>query len=80
MGWWEVGDTENVIGDRPLDLLGNAALAIVAEYERELGRRPTKAEWEALLHAVLGAEGDEPHYFDHGCVERVQLDMKERSK
>lgn len=56
MGWWKVQGTEHTIGDRPLDLLGDAVALVVEDYEKALKRRPTHAEWEALLEAVLGTQ------------------------
>jgi hypothetical protein len=55
MGWWKVQGTEHTIGDRPLDLLGDAVALVLEDYEKALKRRPTRGEWEALLEAVLGA-------------------------
>jgi hypothetical protein len=60
MGWWKVQGTDNMIGDLPLDAIGGAASQVVAEYQRAFGRRPTSAEWQALLATVMGAE--EPEY------------------
>ena len=37
-------------------------------------RRPTKAEWEALL-AVLGAEEEEARVIDEGVVKKLSLDL-----
>ena len=54
MGWWKVNGTEDTIGDVLLDALGGAVSAVLAEYQAELGRKPTKREWEAMLCAVLG--------------------------
>lgn len=56
MGWWNVQSTENVIGDGPLDALGDAVNVVVAEYQSALGRRPTKLEWEAMLKVVFSNE------------------------
>lgn len=60
MGWWKVQGTEHLIGDLPLDAIGEAASHVVTEYQRAFGRRPTAAEWQALLATVMGA--DEPEY------------------
>lgn len=56
MGWWKVENTENLIGDQVLDILSSAVLGVVDEYQQKFGRRPTVAEWEALLFAILSAE------------------------
>jgi hypothetical protein len=75
MGWWKVGDTEIVIGDLPLDALGEAVTSVVAEYQATYGRRPTREEWEALLHAVMGVEDDEFKLLDKGTIQRVRLEV-----
>jgi hypothetical protein len=56
MGWWKVQGTEHLIGDLPLDAIGTAASQVVAEYQRAFGRRPTSAEWQALLSTVMGTD------------------------
>jgi hypothetical protein len=75
MGWWKVENTENVIGDRVLDLLGASVLEVVDTYQREFGRKPTGREWEALLLAVLGAEELEARVSDEGVARKVQLEF-----
>ena len=75
MGWWKVASTDSVIGDEPLDALGAAASKVVADYQAAFNRRPTKAEWEALLHAVLGAEEEAYRVMDEGAVTRVHLEV-----
>ncbi len=75
MGWWKVEGTQHVIGDLPLDTLGAAAGEIVAAYEAAFKRRPTKAEWEALLLGILGAEEEEARVMDEGVVKKVRLDL-----
>jgi hypothetical protein len=76
MGWWKVQGTESVIGDIPLDALGDAVSTVVAEYQAALGRRPTKFEWEALLKTVFGNEMPEFRTLDEGVIQRVSLDVK----
>jgi hypothetical protein len=76
MGWWKVQGTEHMIGDVPMDILGDALNAVVTEYQAELGRRPTKAEWEALLRTVLGNEMPDFRCIDEGIVERVSIKLK----
>jgi hypothetical protein len=75
MGWWKVENTESVIGDRALDLLSGTVLDVVDEYQREFGRRPTGAEWEALLLAVLGAEEPDARVTDEGVARKVRIDF-----
>jgi len=53
MAWWKVHDTDDVVGDEVFSLLRNAALAVLEEYEEELGRPPTRSEWERLLHDAV---------------------------
>lgn len=78
MEWWKVQGTENVVGDTPLDALGEAVSAVVTEYQAAFGRRPTKPEWEALLRSVLGNETPEFQCMDEGVVGQVFLEPKER--
>ena len=73
MGWWKAGGTESVIGDEPLDVLGSAASEVVKQYEAAFGRRPTIAEWEALLQAVLGLEQAEYRCADDGVPTEVRI-------
>ena len=75
MGWWKVHGTLNVIGDVPLDALGAAVARVVDEYQAAFKRRPTKAEWETLLLAVLGAEESEARAIDEGVARRVTIDF-----
>jgi hypothetical protein len=70
-----VEGTDSVIGDDPLDTLGAAVLEIAAAYEAAFKRRPTKAEWEALLLGVLGAKEDEARVMDEVVVKNVRLDV-----
>ena len=76
MGWWKVKGTEHNIGDIPLDTLGDAVNAVVAEYQSEFGRKPTKAEWESLLRTVLGNEMPPFRCMDEGVVASVSLELK----
>jgi hypothetical protein len=75
MGWWIVQGTQNVLGDAPLDALDSAVSAVVAEYQAAYGRRPTRAEWETLLHTVLGSGDGEDRPLDQGVVCRVYLEV-----
>lgn len=74
MGWWKVEGTQDVIGDGVLDTLGGAVREIVEAYEAAFKRRPTRAEWEALLLGVLGAEEPEARVIDEGLIRKVRLD------
>jgi len=80
MGWWNVDGTDDTVGDRPLDALSEAVAVVVAAYEDELDRRPTVREWEALLTAVLGREGNELEgpVLDTGRVGEVRIERRER--
>jgi hypothetical protein len=75
MGWWKVEGTENMIGDMPLDILGGAVAEVVSAYRATFNRRPSRAEWEALLVAVLGAEEPESRVSDEGLVRHVIVGM-----
>jgi hypothetical protein len=69
MGWWEQNEQgvsfadaegeEMVWGDGPADTMGAAVDEIVAEFERDWDRKPTKAEIRAGLEFVLGGYKDE---------------------
>jgi hypothetical protein len=76
MGWWKVEGTETVIGDRPLDILSVAAAEVVSEYRLRFDRRPTRAEWEALIFSVLGAEEPEVRVSDDGIATKVTIEMR----
>ena len=76
MGWWKVEGTDDVLGDDPLEALEAAVAAIVSHYEQAFGRKPTKAEWEALLHAVLGSATSEERVTDEGMIEKVHVELR----
>lgn len=76
MGWWKVSGTDNTIGDGPLEALEDAVADIVAQYQEELNRRPTKAEWESLLYAVLGSATSDERITDEGVVDRICITLK----
>lgn len=76
MGWWKANGTEDTIGDVPLDALGGAVSAVLAEYQAELGRKPTKREWEAMLCAVLGNEMPQYRCMVEGIVADVSIELK----
>jgi hypothetical protein len=73
MGWWKASGTEAVIGDEALDVLGAAAGKVVKQYEVAFGRRPTMAEWEALLRHVLGLEQPEYRSAEDGVPAEVRI-------
>jgi hypothetical protein len=75
MGWWKVEGTENTIGDAPLDTLNTAILEVVAQYQALFHRKPTKAEWEALLLAALGSDEEENGALDKSHVINVTLEI-----
>lgn len=76
MGWWKVNGTEHLVGDAPLDALGEAVSVIIAEYQSEFGRKPTKPEWEALLSMVFGNEMPQFRCLEEGAVAKVSLELK----
>jgi hypothetical protein len=76
MGWWKVATSDAVIGDLPLDAIGAAVSRVLAEYQQAFQRRPTKAEWEALLRAVLASEEDRTRPLDVGFVKQVSLTVE----
>jgi hypothetical protein len=51
MGWWEAGD--GLIGDEPLDAIGDTLHDVIAMYNEAHGRPPTQEEWAALLNTAL---------------------------
>jgi hypothetical protein len=73
MGWWNVEGTSDTIGDLPLDALGEAVSEVVSLYQSAFDRRPTKAEWEALLVAVLGSKEPDLKALDEGAITRVEV-------
>lgn len=75
MGWWNVKGTDSVLGDLPLDVLDSALREVVKTYQVEFGRRPTLAEWEALLVGVLGTTELEDLFVDDRVVTRVRIDV-----
>jgi hypothetical protein len=76
MGWWKSGETESIIGDEPLDVLGDAAQKVVKQYEEAFKRRPTIAEWEALLRTVLGLEQMEFRCAEDGVPSEVHITVR----
>jgi len=75
MGWWKVERTSNTIGDGPLDSLGASVAEVIDQYQIAFNRKPTKAEWEALLRAVLGGDSPEERVVDEGVVDKVSIEL-----
>jgi hypothetical protein len=73
MGWWKARGTEDFVGDEPLDVLGAAAARVVKQYQASFGRRPTIAEWEAVLRHVLGHEEPEHRCAEDGVPAEVRI-------
>lgn len=76
MGWWKVQNTNNLIGDQALDVLGGAVLGVVREYQQGLGRKPTVGEWEALLLSVLGAEEPAEIAMADGSAKSIRITVE----
>jgi hypothetical protein len=74
MGWWRVEGRNEVLGDEPLDVLGAAVTEVISSYQTRFNRKPTTAEWESLLLAVLGAEEPESRALDEGRPKRVSIE------
>lgn len=62
MGYWgENADATQVWGDDPADVMDDALAKIVAIFQRDLGRRPTRFELRrGLEFAVASPEFDTP--------------------
>lgn len=76
MGWWNVEGTDSVIGDAPLDALGVAIARVLDEYQSAFNRKPTKAEWEALLLAALGGDGPDMQVTGDGTPSRITVEIE----
>jgi hypothetical protein len=68
-----------LLGDEPLDVLGAAISEVVKDYESAFGRRPTIAEWEALLLTVLGLDQLEHSCAQDGVPAEVRITARPRS-
>jgi len=76
MGWWKIQGTASVIGDEPLDVLGEAVAGVVAKYQTAFGRRPTRDEWESLICTALGVEDPERRLFaEDGHAKSVKIEL-----
>jgi hypothetical protein len=80
MGWWNVEGREIVLGDVALNALNDAVSQVVEQYRSALDRRPTRAEWEAMLLAVLGAEEPEARAFDRDVARAISIEMAPSSE
>lgn len=49
-------------------------MSVVSEYQAAFHRKPTTAEWEALLVAVLGADEPEQMVVEDGVIRGVRLE------
>lgn len=75
MGWWKIEGTQVIVGDAALDALNVAISEVVDAYEIEIGRRPTKEEWEALFQTVLGEDDPETRILRQGVIAHVRLEI-----
>jgi len=57
MSWWDTGEGDDVIGDRPADLLTSALTGLAEWRERTHGERPSLAGLLAGLGALLSEAG-----------------------
>ncbi len=76
MGGWKAKNTNDVLGDLPLDELGNAVTRVVKHYKDAFGRRPSIAEWEKLLGLALGHEEAEYRCSDEPVLVEVHITGK----
>ena len=81
MGWSNIdySGKELVIGDMPLDIIGDAFLKIVQEYQDELNRKPTLNELIETIRIVLAA-GVESYLSDGDEIEIVSLDTRTKKR
>lgn len=72
--WWKVQDTDDLLGEAPLATLGDALFSVAQQYQAELGRPPTRAEWEHLLVASLrGMQESGVPVLADGVLEEVRV-------
>ncbi len=76
MGWWRGMTSGQLMGDGPLDILRDAVAQVVAEYRSEWSRKPTAAEWGALLTSVLGVKDEDLAPVEDGAVGAVRIELK----
>lgn len=57
MSWWDTGEGDDVIGDRPADLLTSALAELATEQERATGERPSLPGLLAGLGEALSQKG-----------------------
>lgn len=60
MGWWSTGSGDDVIGDRPADILGEMFTRLVAEHSKARTSKPTFGEMMATIEVALN---DRPGQF-----------------
>ena len=53
MGWWKVQGTEDTVGDEVFSIMRAATLEIADRYKHELGRVPSRTEWQRLIQDGL---------------------------
>jgi hypothetical protein len=57
MSWWDTGEGDDVIGDRPADILTAALADLAGRREREAGERPSLSGLLAGLAEALSGTG-----------------------
>jgi hypothetical protein len=75
MTWWK-SRTNDILGDDPLDALGSALSTVVSIYKSSFGRRPTIAEWEALLTRSMSAAEPGDRCSDEAVPQEVRIISK----
>ena len=53
MGWWKTGQNDDVIGDRPADIMSSTFEVIARAWGEAMGRRPTLREVLNALAVLL---------------------------
>lgn len=53
LGWWRVKNSDDLVGDDVYGILRDAAHRVVVQYQTDMGRLPTRSEWERLLLDAL---------------------------
>lgn len=78
--WWKVDGAEVTVGHVPLHALEDAVMTVLAAYQAAFARKPTAAEWEALLTSVLGGAGAPDATLDDGVIDRVRVEYLGRPR
>jgi len=60
MGWWRGKRKTNMIGDEPLDVMGEALVKIIAAYQIQWERKPTLEELRQTLDFAAGVALERP--------------------